>query len=198
MSKKSFLVSESAETLQDVHHAIQTIIRWIGDDPLREGLLDTPHRITESFKEFYSGYQIDPLSVLAKTFEEIEGYNDIIMLRRIPFISHCEHHMLPIIGKVSIGYLPYKRVVGISKLGHVVQAYSKRLQIQEKLTAQIANTIDEALQPRGVGVVIDADHACMSLRGLKAPGISMITRQLRGAFQTNPDLRAEFFKLLES
>ena len=195
MSKKSILVSDAPESVTE---AIQTIIRWIGDDPLREGLVETPRRMIESFKEFYGGYQIDPAALLSKTFEEIEGYNDIVVLRRIPFISHCEHHMLPIIGTVSIGYLPDKRVVGISKLGHVVQAYSKRLQIQEKMTAQIADTIYEALFPRAVGVVIDADHSCMSLRGLKAHGISMVTRQLRGEFLTDAGLRSEFFRLIES
>ena len=180
MSKKSILVSDSTEAVTE---AIQTIIRWIGDDPLREGLVETPRRMIESFKEFYGGYQIDPAALLSKTFEEIEGYNDIVVLRRIPFISHCEHHMLPITGTVSIGYLPNKRVVGISKLGHVVQAYSKRLQIQEKMTAQIADTIHGVLFPRAVGVVIDADHSCMSLRGIEGPrhldGYPSITRRIR-------------------
>lgn len=177
--------------------AIRTIIEWIGDDPSREGLLDTPSRVVRAYSEHFAGYGEDPVDILSRTFEEIAGYDELVVLRGIRLESHCEHHMLPIIGTAHVGYLPDKRVVGISKLARVVEVYARRLQIQEKLTAQIARAINDALQPRGVAVVIEAEHHCMSTRGVHKPGVSMVTSQLLGMFQTDAALKQEFLNFIK-
>ncbi len=176
--------------------AIRTLLRWAGEDPEREGLTDTPARVVRSYEEFFRGYGEDPVALLARTFEEIEGYDEMVVLRDIRVESHCEHHMVPIIGKAHVAYLPGTRVVGISKLARVVDAYSHRFQIQEKLTAQIANTINEVLQPRGVAVVIEANHQCMSTRGVHKPGASMVTSRMLGAFRDDPSTRREFLAMI--
>ncbi len=176
--------------------AIRTLIGWAGDDPDREGLHDTPARVARAYEEFFRGYAEDPAEILARTFEEIEGYDEIVMLRDIRLESHCEHHMAPIIGVAHVAYLPDRRVVGISKLARVVDAYAKRLQIQEKLTAQIANTINDVLQPLGVAVVIEAGHECMSTRGVHKTGVSMVTSRMLGAFRDNPATRREFLSMI--
>jgi GTP cyclohydrolase IA len=182
---------------RDVESAFRTIIRWTGDDPGRDGLLETPARVTKAFEEWFAGYQIDPETLLTKTFEEIEGYDEMIVLRAIPFVSHCEHHMAPIIGKAWVGYIPNGRVVGISKLARVVDAFSKRLQIQEKMTSQIANTIEKVLQPQGVAVVIKANHHCMSTRGVNKHGTDLVTSRMLGAFRDNAMTRQEFMALVD-
>ena len=175
--------------------AFRTIIRWAGDDPDRPGLLETPARIARAFEEFFSGYALDPAAILRKTFDEIDGYDEMIVLRGIRFESHCEHHLAPIIGHAWVGYIPDGRVVGISKLARVVDTFSKRLQIQEKLTAQIANTIDDVLRPRGVGVVIRATHECMTTRGVHKPGTTLVTTRMLGNFRDDPKVRQEFLAL---
>lgn len=176
----------------DVEAAVRLLIEWTGDDPDREGLVGTPARVVRAYEEFFEGYHINPRDVLERTFEEVDGYNDIIILKNMRLESHCEHHIVPIIGKAHVAYLPDKRVVGISKLARLVEIFSKRLQIQETLTSQIADTIHDVLQPRGVAVVIEAAHMCMTTRGVKKPGVSMTTRRLTGAFETDKDLRREF------
>ncbi|TMJ26901.1 MAG: GTP cyclohydrolase I FolE [Alphaproteobacteria bacterium] len=183
-------------TRQEAEQAVRTLIRWAGDNPDREGLLGTPDRVVRSYEEFFAGYQDDPAEILARTFEEVEGYDEVVMLRDIRMESYCEHHMVPIIGRVHIGYLPDKRVVGISKLARVVDAYAKRLQIQEKLTAQIANTVQEVLQPRGVAVVIEAAHQCMTTRGVHKSGVDMVTSRMLGAFRDNGETRREFLTMI--
>ncbi|MBK1666053.1 GTP cyclohydrolase I FolE [Rhodospirillum rubrum] len=176
--------------------AVRTLIRWAGDDPNREGLIDTPARVARSYEELFSGYDADPEDLLRRTFEEVEGYDEVVLLRDIRIESHCEHHMVPIIGKVHIGYLPNRRVVGISKLARVAEVYAKRLQIQEKMTAQIANAINAVLEPRGVAVVVEAAHQCMTTRGVHKPGVTMVTSRMLGAFRTNSDTRREFLHLI--
>jgi len=176
--------------------AIRTLLLWAGEDPAREGLQDTPARVVRSYEEFFRGYGEDPVALLARTFEEIEGYDEMVVLRDIRVESHCEHHMVPIIGKAHVAYLPGSRVVGISKLARVVDAYAHRFQIQEKLTAQIANTINDVLQPRGVAVVIEANHQCMSTRGVHKPGASMVTSRMLGAFRDDPSTRREFLAII--
>lgn len=183
---------------EEAEEAVRVLLRWTGDDPTREGLLDTPGRVVRAYEEFFAGYDEDPVSILERTFEETDGYDDIVLLRDIRFESHCEHHMLPIIGKVHVAYLPSRRVVGISKLARVVEAYAKRLQIQEKLTAQIANTINEVLEPRGVAVVIEAEHQCMSTRGVHKPGVAMVTSRMLGVFREDPATRRELHALIGS
>lgn len=183
-------------TRQEAEAAVRTLLRWAGDDPAREGLRDTPARVTRAYEEFFSGYATDPVNLLARTFEEVEGYDEIVLLRNIRLESVCEHHMAPIIGQVHVAYLPDKRVVGISKLARVVEAYGKRLQIQEKLTAQIANTINEVLEPRGVAVVIEAAHQCMTTRGVHKPGVTMVTSRMLGAFRDDPATRRELLAML--
>ncbi|HEX7389259.1 MAG TPA: GTP cyclohydrolase I FolE [Acidiphilium sp.] len=178
--------------------AVRTLIRWAGDDPAREGLVDTPARVVRSYEEFFGGYAEDPEDILARTFEEIEGYDEMIVLRDIRLESHCEHHMVPIVGVAHVGYLPGRRVVGISKLARVVDAYARRLQIQEKLTAQIANAIDQVLQPRGVAVVIEANHECMSTRGVHKTGVAMVTSRMLGAFRDDPSTRREFLTMISN
>ena len=176
--------------------AIRTLLRWAGEDPTREGLLDTPARVAKAYEEFFAGYSQDPVEILSRTFEEVEGYDEMVVLRDIRIESHCEHHMVPIIGRAHVAYLPGTRVVGISKLARVVDAYSRRFQIQEKLTAQIANTIQDVLQPRGVAVVIEANHQCMSTRGVHKPGASMVTSRMLGAFRDDPSTRKEFLAII--
>jgi GTP cyclohydrolase I len=171
---------------------VRTLIRWAGDDPSREGLLETPARVTRAIEEFYAGYAEEPAAILQKSFEEIEGYDEMVLLRDIRFESHCERHMAPIIGHACVAYVPRGRVVGISKLARVVEVYARRLQIQEKLTAQIANTIDEVLKPHGVGVVIKAVHHCMTTRGVHKPDTSLVTSRMLGCFRDHPQLRQQF------
>jgi GTP cyclohydrolase I len=166
--------------------AVRTLLRWAGDDPAREGLLDTPARVARAYEEWFAGYEVDPEAFLRRTFEETDGYDEMVVLRDIHFESFCEHHLAPIIGRAHVAYLPHKRVVGISKLARVIEAYSKRLQIQEKMTAQIANTINGVLSPRGVAVVIDATHQCMTTRGIHKSGVSMVTSRMLGAFRSDP------------
>jgi GTP cyclohydrolase IA len=183
-------------TREEAEEAVRTLLRWAGDDPNREGLTGTPDRVVRSFEEFFSGYDDDPVAYLERTFEEVEGYDEMIVLRDIRFESHCEHHLAPIIGRAHIAYLPNRRVVGISKLARVLDTYAKRLQIQEKMTAQIANTIDQVLQPKGVAVVIDASHQCMTTRGVHKPGVSMVTSRMLGDFRSDPKTRREFLAII--
>lgn len=181
---------------EDVLAAVRTLIRWAGDDPAREGLRGTPDRVVRAYEQFFGGYRLDPVNLLQRTFEEVDGYDEIVLLRDIRFESHCEHHIMPIIGRAHVGYLPDKRVVGISKLARVVDAYARRLQIQEKMTAQIANTINEVLQPQGVAVVIEATHQCMTARGVHKPGSTMITSRMLGRFRDDPRTRREVLSLI--
>ena len=178
--------------------AFRTVIRWIGEDPDRDGLRETPHRLVRAFREYFCGYDEDPAQVLRKTFSEVEGYDEMIVLRGVTFESHCEHHIAPIIGRVWVGYLPDRRVVGISKLARVVEIFSKRLQIQERLTAQIANTIEEVLNPRGVAVVVKAAHHCMISRGIHKRGADLVTSRMLGAFRDQPATRGEFLSLVNA
>jgi GTP cyclohydrolase I len=180
----------------EAEEAVRVLIRWAGDDPSREGLLGTPDRVIRSYEEFFAGYDSDPVEILTRTFEEIAGYDEMVVLKDIRFESHCEHHMLPIIGRAHVAYLPDHRVVGISKLARIVEAYARRLQIQEKMTAEIASAIDEVLQPKGVAVVIDAAHQCMTTRGVHKPGVSMVTSRMLGAFRDNPSTRREFLSII--
>jgi GTP cyclohydrolase I len=181
---------------EQAEEAVRVLLRWAGEDPAREGLLDTPRRVVRSYDEFYSGYATDPVALLSTTFSEVEGYDEIVLLRDIRIESHCEHHMVPIIGVCHVAYLPRSRVVGISKLARVVETYARRLQIQERLTAQIANTIDEVLQPHGVAVIIEAGHQCMSTRGVHQAGVSMVTSRMLGAFRNNPETRSELLSMI--
>ncbi len=183
-------------TRQEAEEAVRTLLRWAGDDPTREGLHDTPKRVTRAYAEFFSGYETDPVALLSRTFDETEGYDEIVLLRDIRLESCCEHHMAPIIGRVHVAYLPHRRVVGISKLARVVDAYAKRLQIQEKLTAQIANTINDVLQPRGTAVIIEASHQCMTTRGVHKPGTMMVTSRMLGAFREDPTTRRELLAMV--
>jgi GTP cyclohydrolase IA len=184
------------EVPNDVAEAVRTLIRWAGDDPDREGLLDTPKRVARAWREYASGYADDPAVHLARTFEEVGGYDEIVLLKDIPFQSHCEHHMAPIIGKASIAYLPRDKVVGISKLARVLHGYSRRLQVQERLTAQVADCICEHLQPKGVAVVIEASHSCMSARGVNTPGVMMTTSRMMGIFRSDERSRREVLALM--
>ena len=186
----------SRPTREEAEAAVRVLLRWAGDDPSREGLIDTPSRVVRSYEEFFAGYESDPKALLSRTFEETDGYDEIVLLRDIRIESYCEHHMVPIVGRAHVAYLPGKRVVGISKLARVVDAYAKRLQIQEKLTSQIANTLDEVLQPRGVAVIIEANHQCMSTRGVHKPGVSMVTSRMLGAFRKDPTTRRELLALI--
>ena len=186
----------SRPTREEAEAAVRTLLQWAGDDPTREGLIDTPSRVVRSYEEFFAGYEVDPVGLLERTFEETDGYDEIVLLRDIRLESHCEHHMVPIIGRAHVAYLPHRRVVGISKLARVVEAYAKRLQIQEKLTAQIANTIQQELQPRGVAVVIEAAHQCMTTRGIHKPGVTMVTSKMLGAFRDDPSTRRELLGMI--
>jgi GTP cyclohydrolase I len=187
---------KSSPTREEAERAVRTLLEWAGDNPNREGLCDTPKRVVQAYKEFFAGYGQDPVAYLQRTFEEVEGYDELVLLRDIRLESFCEHHLAPIIGKIHIGYLPNHRVVGISKLARVAETYSKRLQIQEKLTVEIAKCIQEVLQPKGVAVVIEAEHQCMTTRGVHKPGVSMVTSRMLGAFRENPDTRREFLSLI--
>ena len=182
---------------QDAESAVRTLLRWAGDDPSREGLLGTPDRVVRAYEEFFAGYDADPSEMLSRTFEETDGYDEMVLLRNVTFESHCEHHMVPIIGVAHVAYIPAHRVVGISKLARVVEAFAKRLQIQERFTMQIANTIEAILQPTGVGVVIEAQHQCMASRGVHKPGVSMVTSCMLGAFRDNPATRSELLGALK-
>ena len=188
--------STDRPTREEAEAAIRTLLRWAGDDPTREGLVDTPARVARAYEEFFAGYAIDPVALLERTFEETDGYDEIVLLRDIRLESHCEHHMVPIIGRAHVAYLPHRRVVGISKLARVVEAYARRLQIQEKLTAQIANTIQQVLEPRGVAVVIEAAHQCMTTRGTHKPGVTMVTSRMLGAFRDDPTTRREVLAMI--
>ena len=183
-------------TREEAEAAVKTLISWAGDNPNREGLIETPKRVVKSYEEFYSGYDQDPEEILSKVFEEIEGYDEIIIVKDIRLESHCEHHMVPILGKAHVAYIPDKRVVGISKLARVVDLYAKRLQTQESMTAQIADTIDRVLKPKGVAIVIDAAHQCMSSRGVHKTETSTVTSRMLGAFRENPKSRMEFMNLI--
>jgi len=186
----------SAVTAEQAEAAVRTLLRWAGDDPDREGLRDTPARVARAYADWFSGYALDPGEYLRRTFEEVAGYDELIVLRDIEFESHCEHHMAPIIGVAHVGYLPNHRVVGISKLARVVDVFARRFQVQEKMTAQIASCIDEVLQPRGVGVMIEATHQCMTTRGIHKRGVSLVTSQMLGAFREDGRTRAEFLELV--
>ncbi len=187
---------EGRPSRQEAEAAIRTLLRWTGDDPDREGLVDTPARVARAYEEFFAGYAVDPIDLLARSFEETDGYDEMVVLRDIRLESHCEHHMVPIIGRAHIAYLPEGRVVGISKLARVLEVYAKRLQIQEKLTAQVANCINDVLKPKGVAVVIEAAHQCMTTRGIHKPGVTMVTSRMLGAFRDDPSTRREFLAMI--
>ncbi|MBS0211879.1 MAG: GTP cyclohydrolase I FolE [Proteobacteria bacterium] len=188
----------SAVTDEQAQDAVRTLLRWAGDDPAREGLLDTPRRVVEAYRDWFSGYHEDPEEYLRRTFEEVGGYDDMVVLRDIAFESHCEHHMAPIIGKAHVGYLPHGKVVGISKLARVVETFARRLQVQEKMTSQIARCIESALKPLGVGVVIEGAHECMTTRGVHKRGVSMVTSTMLGTFREDARTRAEFLRLIDA
>ncbi|UKE65903.1 GTP cyclohydrolase I FolE [Xanthomonas graminis] len=184
-------------TQDQAEAAVRTLLRWAGEDPDREGLLDTPRRVAEAYGDWFSGYQADPREYMLRTFEEVAGYDELIVLRDIEYESHCEHHMAPIIGKVHVGYLPRGKVVGISKLARVVEAYARRFQVQEKMTAQIAQCIQDVLQPLGVGVVVEGAHECMTTRGIHKRGVSMVTSKMLGTFREDARTRAEFLRFID-
>jgi len=188
--------NESRPSREEAEQAIRTLLKWAGDDPSREGLRETPARVARAFEDWFSGYRVDPEDYLRRTFEEVEGYDDMVVLRDIRFESHCEHHLAPIIGRAHVGYLPTNRVVGISKLARVVEAFARRLQVQEKMNAQIARCIQKVLEPKGVAVVIQAEHQCMTTRGVHKPGVSMVTSTMLGEFRTNPLTRREFLSVI--
>ncbi len=198
--KKQSVKARNAELVRpsraEAEEAITTLLRWAGDDPAREGLRDTPARVARAFEEWFQGYTVDPEDYLKRTFEEVEGYDEMIVLRDIRFESHCEHHLAPIIGKAHVAYLPTNRVVGISKLARVVETYARRLQVQEKMNAQIANCIQKVLDPKGVAVVIEAAHQCMTTRGVHKPGVTMVTSTMLGAFRKDPMTRREFLTII--
>ena len=190
-------VSDSAVPgRQEAEEAVRTLIRWAGDDPSREGLLETPRRVVDAYREFFGGYDADPIEILRRTFEETDGYDEMVLLRDVRFESHCEHHMAPIIGRAHLAYLPHHRVVGISKLARLVEVYARRLQIQEKMTAQIANSIHDVLEPQGVAVVVEAEHQCMTTRGVHKPGVTMVTSRMLGRFRSDASTRREFLALI--
>jgi GTP cyclohydrolase I len=191
------LTVKNRPSREEAEEAVRVLLRWAGEDPTREGLLDTPARVARAYEEYFGGYDVDPVALLARTFAETDGYDEIVLLRDIRFESFCEHHMAPIIGRAHVAYLPRTRVVGISKLARVVDAYARRLQIQEKMTAQIANTLNEVLQPLGVAVVIEATHQCMTTRGVHRPGTSLVTSRMLGAFRTDPNTRREFLAMIQ-
>jgi GTP cyclohydrolase IA len=188
--------SEPRPSREEAERAIRTLLLWAGDDPAREGLRDTPARVARAYEDWFSGYDVDPEEFLQRTFEEVEGYDDMIVLKDIRFESHCEHHLAPIIGRVHVGYLPNNKVVGISKLARVVDAYARRLQVQEKMNAQIAHCIQKVLEPKGVAVVIEATHQCMTTRGVHKTGVSMVTSAMHGEFRKNPLTRREFLSVI--
>ena len=188
----------SKPTREQAEKAVKTLIEWAGDDPTREGLIETPKRVVKAYEQFFEGYHLDPEEILRKTFEEVEGYDEMVIVKDIRLESHCEHHIVPILGKAHIGYIPNNRVVGISKLARVVEIFGKRLQTQETMTAQIADTIQKVLQPKGVAVVVDASHQCMTTRGIHKTESSTITSRMLGAFRDNPETRGEFMNLINS
>ncbi|MGE0037881.1 MAG: GTP cyclohydrolase I FolE [Xanthobacteraceae bacterium] len=190
--------AEALPTDPDIERSFRDVLRWIGEDPDRDGLRETPGRVMRAFQEYFSGYQQDPEQILRKTFEETDGYDEMVVLRGVPFASHCEHHVAPIVGRAWVAYIPHSRVVGISKLARVVEAYARRLQIQERLTAQIANAIDRVLKPQGVGVVIKATHHCMSSRGINVQGTDLVTSRMLGSFRDNPMIRQEFLTMVHA
>lgn len=198
--KVRLVKSEEAEikrpSREEAEEAVRTLLRWAGDDPEREGLLDTPSRVVKAYGEWFRGYEEDPRAMLQRTFEEVEGYNEMVVLKDIRFESYCEHHLAPIIGRAHVAYWPTDRVVGISKLARVVDAFAKRLQVQEKMTAQIANTLTDVLKPLGVAVVIEAEHQCMSTRGVHKHGVSMVTSAMRGLFDTDRQVRRDFMDVI--
>ncbi len=183
---------------EEAEAAVRVLLRWAGDDPAREGLLDTPARVVRAYEEFFAGYALEPRDILARTFSEVDGYDEMIVLKDIRFESYCEHHMVPIIGRAHVAYLPNHRVVGISKLARLVDAFAKRLQIQEKMTVQIADTLFDVLQPKGVGVILEAAHQCISTRGIHKPGVEMVTSRMLGTFRTDPATRREFLSIVSN
>ncbi len=189
-------IKSAKPTEEEAMEAVKTLIKWTGDNPNREGLIDTPKRVVKAYRDFFSGYALDPREILSKKFQEVDGYDEIIILKNIKLESHCEHHMVPFIGNAHVGYLPKKKVVGLSKLARLVELFAKRLQIQEKLTAQIANAIDEVLQPKGVGVVIEASHLCVATRGIHKPDSRMVTSRMLGSFRSDEATRKEFLSLI--
>ncbi|MFZ8897769.1 MAG: GTP cyclohydrolase I FolE [Alphaproteobacteria bacterium] len=189
-------LAQERPSRSEAEAAVRTLIRWAGDDPTREGLIDTPNRVVRAWDDFFAGYNQDPIDALARTFEEVDGYDEIVLMRDIRVESHCEHHIVPIIGKAHVAYLPNNRVVGISKLARVVEIYSKRMQVQETMTAQIANAIESVLEPRGVAVYVEAQHQCMTTRGVHMPGVDTVTTSMRGAFKSDSELRREFYTLI--
>jgi len=195
---KSKIVAAARPARDEAERAVETLLRWAGDDPAREGLRETPARVARAFEEWFSGYAEDPEEYLKRTFEEVDGYDELIVLRDIRFESHCEHHLAPIIGKAHVGYLPSHRVVGISKLARVVETYARRLQVQEKMNAQIANCIQRVLEPKGVAVVIEAQHQCMTTRGIHKTGVTMVTSTMLGAFRKDPMTRREFLAIINN
>jgi GTP cyclohydrolase I len=197
MSKSAKTPANPSVTREQAEDAVRTLLSWAGEDPKREGLLDTPKRVVEAYGDWYSGYHDDPREFLERTFKEVAGYDEMIVLRDIEFESHCEHHMAPIIGKAHVGYLPNGKVVGISKLARVVETYARRFQVQEKMTAQIAQCIQDVLQPLGVGVVVEGAHECMTTRGIHKRGVSMVTSKMLGSFRDDARTRAEFLRFIE-
>jgi GTP cyclohydrolase I len=197
LAKKKKKRNPSRPSRKQAEEAVSTLLRWAGEDPQREGLVDTPKRVAKAYEDWFSGYKDDPVRYLRRTFEEVDGYDEMIVLRNIEFESHCEHHMAPIIGKAHIGYLPDTKVVGISKLARVVEAFARRFQVQEKMTAQIANCIEDVLKPKGVGVVVEAVHQCMTTRGIHKSNVSMVTSQMVGAFRKDARTRAEFLRMID-
>jgi|TARA_Y100000994_G_scaffold247708_1_gene253663 GTP cyclohydrolase I len=186
----------SRPTRKEAEDAVKILLNWVGEDPDREGLRATPARVAKAYQEWFSGYKDDPIDFLRRTFREVDGYDELVILRDIDFESHCEHHLAPIIGKVQVGYLPDRKVVGISKLARVVETFAKRMQVQESMTAQIAHCINDVLKPKGVGVVVEGVHQCMTTRGIHKPGVSMVTSQLLGAFRSDPRTRSEFLNII--
>ena len=197
-TKTSTHVTATRPSPEEAKEAVRTLIRWAGDNPAREGLLDTPQRVIDAYEEFYAGYKEDPNEILSKTFEEVADYDEIVLLKNMDFESHCEHHMVPIIGRAHIAYLPTKKVVGISKIARLLDVFAKRLQTQELMTKQIADAIEQALQPKGIAVIIDAKHECMTTRGVHKSGTTTVTSQMRGLFRTDPKSRAEIMQLIGS
>lgn len=197
MAKKKKNRKPTRPSRKKAEEAVRTLLLWAGEDPQREGLVDTPRRVALAYEDWFSGYKDDPVRYLRRTFEEVDGYDEMIVLRNIEFESHCEHHMAPIIGKAHIGYLPDTKVVGISKLARVVEAFARRFQVQEKMTAQIANCIEDVLKPKGVGIVIEAVHQCITTRGIHKSDVSMVTSQMVGAFRKDARTRAEFLRMID-
>ena len=197
-NKTSSNIRSLRPSRKQAEEAVRTLLLWAGEDPHREGLIETPERVARAYEDWFSGYKEDPISFLKRTFEEVEGYDEMIVLRDIAFESHCEHHMAPIIGCAHVGYLPNNKVVGISKLARVVEAFARRFQVQEKMTAQVANCIWDVLSPKGVGVVIEASHQCMTTRGIHKSNVSMVTSQMLGLFRKDARTRAEFLRMIDT